>query len=95
MVCTEVKVYLAFQVVQFIFQFLLMGKEVYMKTLKFSSLLILAGWIGLLILLCDKGYRRFTWWYVAITITLGVIFNLALLLSPSLRATLKKAVDRK
>ena len=95
MVCTEVKVYLAFQVVQFIFQFLLMGKEVYLKSLKFSSLLILAGWIGLLILLCDKGYRRFTWWYVAITITLGVIFNLALLLSPSLRATLKKVVDRK
>lgn len=95
MICDEVKVYLVFQVAQFIFQYFLMGKEFFMKTMKFSSLLILAGWIGLLILLCSKGYRRFTWWYVAITITLGIIFNVIILLSPTLRATLKKSMGEK
>ena len=91
MICDEVKVYLAFQVAQFIFQYFLMGKEFFVKTFKISSILILAGWIGLLILLCSKGYRRFTWWYVAISISLGVIFNIILLFSPKLRASLKKS----
>ena len=95
MVCAEVKVYIAFQLAQAVFQYFFFGSMVYSAFIKTSTLLTLLGLIALLLLLCDKGYRRFTWWFVATAVTLGVIVNASMVLSPTMKKTILELANRK
>ena len=85
MVCPEVKVYLAFQVATTVFQYLFLGSHLFWGAAKLSSALAILGFAGLLWLLCNEGMRKFSWWFVAITIPLGIMFNLAMVLDPEVK----------
>jgi hypothetical protein len=95
MVCDEVKVYTAYCIAQIIFGFAVFGKEIGMRSfLKLSGILMSLGWITLIYLLCERNYRRLTWWFVAITVGFGVIGDIAILASPSFKNAIKKGLDQ-
>jgi hypothetical protein len=94
MVCDEVKVFIVFQLVQWLVQWLALGKELVMRSMKATALLATLGWIVLLYFLCQRNYRRFTWWFVAISVGLGAIYDIALFASPTFRDTVKKTVEK-
>ena len=92
MVCDEVKVYTAWCIFQILFGFAVYGKEVGMATLKLSALVMSLGWIALIYLLCERNYRRLTWWFVAITVGFGILSDLVVMASPTIRNSVKRSI---
>lgn len=94
MVCDEVKVFAAFQVVQIAVMWMIFGRETMMKTVKATAVLAFLGWVVLLYFLCQRNYRRFTWWFVAISVGFNIIYDIALIVSPTFRTAIKNTLDK-
>ena len=94
MVCTELKVYVAYMVVQCIVSGILLGWGTVFSSRMTPTYLLSTG-AGILIMyfLCARGYKRLVWWLVAIAIACGVSTDLALLVNKKFKSFVGNALD--
>jgi hypothetical protein len=80
MLCTELKVYIAYLVVQYIAAGALLGWDlVFNSRMAPTYLLSTAAGIFIMYFLCARNYKKLVWWLVAIAIVCGVSGDLLLL----------------
>ena len=91
-VCPEVKVYAAYQLLQFLFFISMFGWAVVKKMIHVGFFISLLGWLTVLYLLCKNDRRNWAWWFVAISVAMGLAIDVFIAFSPLLRKQIKERV---